>query len=174
MTTSEEPNPFRSPADIDSDDRTDVFTVFWGVLCIVGVVAIFLLPFWPGISILLAMGLAPAFVHAYIRLYRRARQGDYSEPFLQAGILLGSFFMVTGIALGTSIAGGVLCFTTVAVVSAARVGEGPLILTAFFMGVLVPLAIFGVLFAMSLGFRWKGNRSESPSLPYHSDNHESQ
>lgn len=174
MTISEEPNPFRSPANIDSGDRPDVFTVFWWVLCIVGVVAIFLLPFLPGISILLAIGLAPAFVHAYIRLYRRARQGDYSEPFLQAGIMLGSFFIVTGIALATSIAGGVLCFTAIAVVSATSAGEGPMILMAFFMGVPVPLAIFGVLFAMSLGFRWKAKRGKTWSLPHHSDNHEDQ
>lgn len=162
--SEEENNPFRSPVAADEGERSHVLTIFWGVLCFVGIVAIFLLPFWPGISIMLAIVLAPVFVHAYVRLYRRSREGEISAPLLQVGMLLGSFFIVTGIAVGTSIAGGLFCFATIVVLSETGVGEGPMILSGFFMGVLLPLAAFGLFYAMSLGFRLKRQQASSDQV----------
>lgn len=172
MTTSEEPNPFRSPTEPDRIEWTDSLLGFWISLCVMAGVAIFLLPVWPSISILMTLGLAPAFVHAYIRLYRLAGQGELPEPLLQVGVVVASVFIVAAIALGTAIACGFLCFTTLTLMSLDRLGDPWMISTAVILGAILPLVIFVVLFIVSLGYTSKGRHPTSEPLPRNSSSEE--
>lgn len=69
MNTTEEPNPFRSPDNVDVIPQHSTMVGFWVVLCATTIVALGLIPYLPGISVLLAIVLGPAFIHAYVRLF---------------------------------------------------------------------------------------------------------
>ncbi|RCS56046.1 hypothetical protein DTL42_01265 [Bremerella cremea] len=172
MPEGSEPNPFRSPAGPAVTKQADSLLGFWVALCVVGSVAIFLLPFWPGISILLALGLAPAFVHAYVRLHRLGGQGILLEPRIQIGLVIGSFFMVMGIALGVSIACGLVCFMTISVMSQSNLNEQWLLSAGFILGVVLPLVGFVVLFVASLFYPSRQALSKTKSLSSNSNGEE--
>lgn len=167
MNTPEEPNPFRSPNAVEMESQQQSLVGFWVVLCLTAMVALGLLPFLPGLSILLAIGLAPAFVHAYVRLVKYQQQSGMPRPLRQLGILLGSLVTVLVLGMAAGIVGMVFCYGALVAVSATSSGNNySAMMVAFLVGIAVPLGLFGFLFARSLGYFQKTEtdppRNDSP------------
>lgn len=162
----EEVNPFRSPVDTATEGQKYSLLGFWIVLCIAGCATIALLPFAPGFSVMIGMMLAPGFVHAYIRLNRCVKDKRLPNPLLQMGVLISPFFIVGGIGFGAVVSGLILCVPVISILEISRSSELIVMPTAFLLGYGVPLAVFVILFAGSLGYRWNGKRLEPEDTPY--------
>ncbi|PQO34188.1 hypothetical protein DTL21_11660 [Bremerella cremea] len=162
----EEINPFRSPVDTATEGKKYSLLGFWIVLCIAGCATIALLPFAPGFSVMIGMTLAPGAVHAYIRLNRCVKDKRLPNPLLQQGIIISSFFIVAGIGLAAVSSGLIVCVPVISIIGVPRSSELIVMPIAFLLGDGVALAVFVILFAGSLGYRWNGKRLEPEDTPY--------
>lgn len=152
MNTPEEPNPFRSPDDVEPKVKHGPLVVFWVVLCIAAMIAIALLPLVPGVSVMLVIALAPAFVHAHVRLVRRAREGMLPKPLHQLGIVLGSLAICTLLAFGANVVGGVLCISSATLLDYTWPNMYVEIAVAILLGIVFPFVLYCFLFAGTLGY----------------------
>lgn len=164
MSMPNDPNPFRSPDAEGQAPQRIPKPVLWWVLCVAAVIAMALLPFAPGLSLTIVVVLAPAFVHAHVRLVRRSQIGTLPSLRQQWGIVLGSLGICTLLAISVYVAGFVICISSDTVLSYITGNLSIHIVVALLLGILFPFALYWVLFAGTLGcFRRRTEHSESLS-----------
>lgn len=164
MNTPNDPNPFRSPDAPNQAPEHGPIALFWVVLCIAAMVAIALLPFLPGLSMMLVLVLSPAFVHAHVRLVRRSRAGTIPKPLRQLSIVLGSLGMCTLLAFAAYVSGGVVCISISTVLEDFSVNMYVEIVVGLLLGIVFPFVLYWFVFAYTLGYFRKQKEPDEASV----------